>query len=323
MGVSIGPGRGEVVVHRKFVAVAAPLVFFASLATSGSVALANVHFGQSIYRFSVQSSNGYRLRLSTYRNNTYRRISLKAENEAGQFARYSVEAVARGGRVAVSFPGLGEIKVRMHRNRIKELPPPKGCSLPTVIEEGTFEGTISFHGEKGFTTVDTDQAPGSIERIPHQECAPVSTPTATRLVSAKSGALEPNPPSHFDLLELTRGPVKVYAEAVHGTTNAIFTASAHERRGRMGIVRVSPAVSGVGDLKVDGTLTGALVAPPAPYIGTATYSGPERATGCEFPCPNPEGAMSGSLRLPLPGLGVVPLTGPEVAATLYDTFREY
>jgi hypothetical protein len=294
------------------------------LAVPCAAVAGRVHFGTSVYRFSLKGSKGYRLRLSTYHNNTYRRISLTAENEAGQFARYSVEGVARGGRVDAAFPGLGEVKVRMHRGKIKELPPPKGCSLPTEIEEGAFEGTISFHGEKGFTSVDAERAPGSIERSPPQECAPVPTLAAAPLVSsAKPGALDPNPPSHFDVLELTRGPLKVVAEGVYGTTTATFTATAHERRDGMGITRVSPAVSGGGDLEVDGTLTGALVAPPAPFLGTASYSGPKRGTGCEFPCPTPEGRMTGSLRLPLPGLGVVPLTGPDVAATLYDEFREY
>ncbi len=73
---------------------------------------------------------------------------------------------------------------------------------------------------------------------------------------------------------------------------------------------------GFGNFEANAELTWASASPPSPFLGTATYSDPPPSTGCPFPCPPPLGQMSGSLRLPLPGLGVVPLTGPQVEARL-------
>jgi len=304
--------------------VVACVALVMAAAPAGAMA-SRIRLGGSVYRLSVKGTNGYRLRLSTYENNLYHRISLTAENEAGQFARYSVEGIPRDGRIDATFPGLGEIKVKMHRGKVEELPPPKGCSLPkAVIESGVFEGEIRFRGEKGFTEVDTEKANGSIERSRRQECQAASRPVAESFgFSAKRGAFPTDPPSHFTVLQLTRGALTVYAEGVYGTTKATFSATAHERRDGMGIVRVSPGVSSEGDLEADGDLTRAVVAPPVPFLGTATYVGPEQQTGCELPCPAPQGQMSGSLRVPLPGLGVLPLTGPEVVASLHEDTLAY
>ena len=84
----------------------------------------------------------------------------------------------------------------------------------------------------------------------------------------------------------------------------------------MEIERVSRGVAGPGDFEANADLTSATISPPPPFLGTATYSGPPRPTGCPIPCPPPLGQVSGSLQLPLPGLGVIPLTGPQVEAHL-------
>ena len=89
----------------------------ASTASAGRLFL-----GNSVYRMSAKGTNGYRIRLSTYENSRYHRISLTAENETGQFARYNVEGKPHDGRINAVFPGLGEIDVKMMARRITSTP---------------------------------------------------------------------------------------------------------------------------------------------------------------------------------------------------------
>jgi hypothetical protein len=287
----------------------------------GSAQATRVHLGNSVYRLFVKGTNGYRVRLSSYQNNLYHRISLTAENEFGQYARYNVEGIPKNGRLDAIFPGLGEIVVAMHPTKVKELPPPKGCKLPKVtIESGIFVGTIKFRGEEGFTSVEASHARGVIERSQRQECQTAPAPAASE---AMHRAGPTNLPTHFTDLEIKAGSVVVNAEGAAESGKANFTAKAHERRGEMGIVRVSPSVSSSSDLEANLELTRAALAPPLPFLGTATYSGPPQGTGCPLPCPVPQGQLTGSLRIPLPGLGIVALTGPQVEASLYENVIAY
>jgi hypothetical protein len=306
---------------RWWFAVLLVCTFLPLLAIPSGAVATRVFLGHSVYRLFMKGTNGYRLRLSSYENNLYHRISLTAENELGQYARYSVEGVPKNGRIDAVFPGLGEVVVAMQPTKVKELPPPKGCKLPkATLESGTFVGTIRFRGEKGFTSVEASRARGVIERSQRQECKAVPAPvTSEAMRRARPKTL----PTHFTDLEIKAGSVVVNAEGVAESGKAAFTAKAHERRGEIGIVRVSPGVSSPGDLKANAELTQATVAPRLPYLGTATYSGPPQATGCPLACPYPEGRLSGSLRVPLPGLGVVPLTGPGVQVSLFETTIAY
>jgi hypothetical protein len=288
-------------------------VAFLFLAVTGSAGATSVWLGGSVYRLFAKGSNGYSLRLSTYGNRRYHRISLTAENEAGQYARYSVEGVPRGGRISARFPGVGKIDVVLRPTKIVALPPPAGCKLPkAVIHYGLFEGTIELRGEKGYTKLDAKQARGRIETSQRQECQLATEARAAHGEPPRGGS------TTLTTLQLVAGHVTVTGTAREGETEAFFTATARERRNGMGIVRNSPAVESPSDFEADSGLTWANAAPPAPFLGTATYSGPPRSTGCALPCPFPFGQASGSLRVPLPGLGVVPLTGPEVKAQLTE-----
>ena len=282
------------------------------LTVPSSASATHVWLGKSEYRLSAKGSNGYRLRLSTYENRLYHRISLTAENDEGQSVRYSVQGAPKNGRINAIFPGVGEIHADMHPSRLKELPPPKGCKLPkAVIEYGAFVGRIKFRGEMGYTELSAKKVHGAIERSKRQECQLVRSarPTGHRRI--------PQPGiSHFTTLQLVNGHVVVNATTPAGGTEASFEAGAHEERNGMVIERVSRGVTSSGDFEASPDLTSATISPPPPFLGTATYSGPPRSTGCPFPCPPPVGQVSGSLRLRLPGLGVVPLTGPQVEATL-------
>ncbi|HET7445394.1 MAG TPA: hypothetical protein VFJ57_12110 [Solirubrobacterales bacterium] len=298
------------------------LALIAALALSAALpALASatrVHLGDSVYRFFAKATNGYELRLSTYQNNLYHRITLTAESPSGAIARYNVEGSPHGGRVDATFPGVGRIDVKLHRRKVRRLPPPEGCELPKAeIVSGVFVGKIRFEGERDFTSIDADQARGYIERSHRQEC---QRPT-------RSGASLRWPtglPTHFTVLEIQNGPVKVYAEGVYMTGTAGFIAQAREERDGMGILRRAPEALNAGDLLTSEDLTHATIAPPAPFLGTATYLGTPQQTGCPLPCPPPVGEfLTGTLRVPLPGLGVVPLAGAGVNASLTESTRAY
>jgi hypothetical protein len=291
-------------------ALVACVVSFALLAPSSAFAT-HIWLGKSNYRLSAKGSNGYSLRLSTYENHLYHRISLTAESEEGEYVRYTVHGEPKNGKIHATFPGVGEINVTMHPTRLTELPPPKGCKLPkAVIQHGLFEGTIKLRGETGYMKLNTDRAHGLIERAKRQECQLEPAPARAQR----------DQDSHrvwgrtFTTLELEAGDVKAHATTGEGQDD--FSAEAHEIRDGMKIVRATREVAGSDDFETNAGLTWASVSPPPPFLGTATYTGPPRSTGCPFPCAPPSGQLSGSLRVPLPGLSVVPLTGPGVMATL-------
>jgi hypothetical protein len=298
-----------------FRGVAFMVVLVALLLAPNSAFASHVWFGRSVYRLSATASNGYTFRLSTFRNRLYHRISLIAEDGEGQYVRYSVKGLPSHGRLRAAFPGVGAIDVALRPEGARSLPPPEGCKRPNAtIRYGAFVGKIKLRGERGFTKLETSEVHGTIETGQRQRCgSPTAQPTRDPLAKRGRGG----PRSDYEL-RLTTGHVTVNGTERVGSTEGSFYAVSHERRGGMEIERHSPTVSSPGDFQTNAELTDASFLPPPPFRGRATFSRPSFAANCSQPCPSPIGEIAGNLRVPLPGLGTVQLTGSEISASLRE-----
>jgi hypothetical protein len=322
----MGTGTGRHWCSHQRVAMAFLLGLASWLGMQPSVSVAATHthtyLGNSVHRLSLMGSNGYRIRVSSYVSRIYHRISLTAEGN-GAFARYSVQGVAKNGKIEAYFPGLGEVKVHFEPSSVKKLDPRPGCHLPKeVIETGTFVGTIRFTGEKGYTRINATRARGSIFKSKKETC---QVPRRERSSSSPSASAGREPGGRIEEIDLsaTAGAVHFSTSNVNGRQRSSFSVSAHESRSGMGIFRAIPAVSAKGAFEYDSEhLASATVTPPSPFLGEASYTG-LRDPGAEgmFPGFGTEGVISGSLRVPLPGLGMARLAGTGVNASLSRSVR--
>lgn len=183
--------------------------------------------------------------------------------------------------------GLGQISVAFEpssETRVTDLHPKKGCEGPhrLVRRLGTFVGTIRFHGEQGYTTVEKTRARGSIGTT-FGGCGPtlVAGPLGPTLRVRTRDSI-PN------------GRVDLW---VTGGRRPTFTATATEEVDEsLFIAREGRAVGGRSSfLLEDGSLS---LDPPAPFSGSALL---EHAW-------EKSSSWSGSLRVAFPGI-VTRLTG--------------
>jgi hypothetical protein len=197
------------------------------------------------------------------------------------------------GEVDVSFRPSGQTRVT-HLSRKGKT---RGCVFPRRIVRrlGTFSGTISFHGENGYTDVDLGSAPGSVGTSPFRNC---STRRGAKPREGVYGQAGPdvflsaaNPSAHVFFGASTLGPgAGFYASLVEPLPNGYVvsrTAEAHA----------------AGALALDAARHVATFRPPAPFSGSATF---RRHAAHPW---------SGPLSVEFPGV-TVPLTGPAFKAQL-------
>ncbi len=228
----------------------------------------------------------------------------------------------RGGTIMAKLPGVGHIDLRYEptARRTVRISNPEHCtSAPTTVDSsGVFRGTIDLHGEGGFTTVSAHGARGRISTYPKQTCQ-VRVRSKARTKGEIEKAAGPGP---IEVLyasrELAGGGLTFDATSfpslLPGSPSRTieFTAAYFRRHHGMsvsGTTRVeakdaaSFAISPRG-----GSPSEATVEPPAPFKGSA-----------EFALESPTTASwMGDLRVPVPTLGVVDLTGPEFKSILCD-----
>ncbi len=233
---------------------------------------------------------------------------------------YTVRGKVTEERLEARFGNRGRVSMRLQPTEpLKEEENESGCKgkRPTT-QKGIFRGTIRFRGERGFTEIRAVQASGYVYRNYRQVCKrsrrdepswpkPSEIPASSLNAASDRGQWAP----WFSAFR--EEPTKPRPNFSSSLEEANYIAASAERRGRMTIYRsasvTAPAetftVTPLGARPVSAT-----VAPPAPFSGTAAY---ERD-------PGGAGAWSGDLRVELPGLGEVPLTGSSYRAEFCRSF---
>ncbi|HEU4393492.1 MAG TPA: hypothetical protein VFR04_07650 [Solirubrobacterales bacterium] len=255
--------------------------------------------------FSVRGTNGYKITVS----HIGKRVELTA-GDGDAAATYLVPAAepSSDGDIEATFPGRGRVSVRFQPSGpLRRTPPfyPPECNGGGETKQlGTFEGTIRFRGERGFTRIATNSARGYVLRAKKEVCRDTSQgdrsspePTYSLRAFAKSQgrvvsftALRPAPGSQFD-------------------EGATFLGSTFEKRRGMLTVRVAVAHADDETFAIGGPPgwpDSAGVVPPPPFQGAATF---ERTA---------EGRVEwkGSLTMDLPGASGLRLSAPSFLAQL-------
>lgn len=213
------------------------------------------------------------------------------------------------GRISVSFHPSGEVRgVRISKKCLKNRPPVVTARL------GVFVGTVSFHGEQGYTAVNAHRAVGGLgdplaikggkpacewhasPAEKHEEEQSVQL-TADDKGSGVSFSVAPLFGSWPSQGLGHPGPTK---------GSDLFLAGQSEKKKGLFVLRLVGSAAPAPAFSFDPALTSATVTPPAPFTGTGTF------------LRNADGSTSwtGPLSVPLPGLGTVSLTGAEYQSEL-------
>lgn len=223
-------------------------------------------------------------------------------------------------------PGVGRIDLRYeptsrHTSHVSHS---KNCIGPdtTVDSSGVFRGTIALHGEGGFTTVMAHSAKGQLFSFPEQTCRVRvrSKEQIKREIEAsagKAGEEEPLYESLYAFRRLGAGSLTFSASSFHTELRGFpprtveIAAEYSRHHGGMWVTAKTRVEGKPEDFTVtdaSGMPSEATVEPPAPFAGSA-----------EFTLESPTVAnWTGDLRVPIPILGTVTLTGPKFEPILCD-----
>ena len=255
--------------------------------------------------FSLEGGHGYRI----YVKRRGRQVFLLA-GDGRSIAGYLTRSPApRRDEIRARLPGLGRISVRFRPKGPPQHIPPffSRCHGGGAVKQpGYFVGTIRFRGERGYTHVRATRARGEIETVDKEVCR--------RSMFDESGS-DSDPNEQTELLARSQSGSRGIGFSASSTTipgltsPTFFSASVWERRRGMEISRSTFVTGKKGDLVLGDTRPSPLsatVTPPAPFQGSAEFQ--RDAEG--------NSTWTGSLTVPLPGLGRVALTGPGFTARL-------
>jgi hypothetical protein len=269
----------------------------------------------------LPKSHGYSVGITS---TDHRHIVLTAA-KGSLIATYEVVGRANRNRLDADFGSLGHVSLRFQsaRRHIGE-PHPHCEGKPALGEVGTMRGTVRFTGTNDLLDTSASRVRAEAVHSFRQVCTPRRLPGGRGSDSFGVGKPHPHPhPAPERLLRrLDRGvlrgsgpeeepPTLLFAKrgrlelAVVSIPKFLMIAVAGEKE-TVGRVRVSRSVLTIADprLVVSDHSTQSLqvtIGLPKPFSGHGKY----------VATPGADPSWTGSLRVPLPGAGTVPLTGPE------------
>lgn len=282
---------------RSFCGGLLALAFALAMAQDAGAKPRSVVFpGGQFSEFELPGSNGYRLDVSSEGRET----EVTASRSAEGFATYSVGSRKRGKRgFEAKLPGIGRIAVEFRsRGKAIKVPPLMGCtSKAGVLENGTFVGTINFHGERGYTEVTAARAKGTVFRTYPETC-----PVGKGGGDDGKGFNEPRVGATLTAAALAGGLFFTAGRLeAGGATVDIYTAAQISNDRGMEIMRATTAGGPHESFSAEhtGRTASARVEPGPPFSGTADF-------GIES-----DGTVNwtGDLNVTFPGTGPIRLTG--------------
>jgi hypothetical protein len=317
---------------RKLFPIALLVLSVAALATAGPAAAAatrtKVEPATTIRSLYFQGSNQYYLEFKAVtKGRGAANVSVNASHERYKDELISLTYTRRGrvfadGGFAAKMPGLGEVDVHFHQTKSQRVDGgnPGGCDKGiTTFRHGYFTGPVKFRGRGNFTVASARRTKGQIVERTRQSCkVPVDTgaggkPVVEYSTEARQAILTASGHSAGATVDLTAiGPRQVApGTGGSGIPTDLFTASYESRWRGMAVLGEVDLDAGSNTFSAPGpagTLTEATVAPSGPFTGTGTFHA----------APPAAATWTGDLGLNLPGIGVVPLTGPGVTAELCE-----
>lgn len=316
--------QGTSVVVGLMVVVCAFMTVGASIATAGMGALerptdaAGASSIDELFeiqgdQFTLKGTHGYQITVVGYLAGRHT-VTLYAKRPHSEVEYTAPGKVTEEG-VSARFGSLGSVDVHFEASgRVREAIDYCDDSHPTVaVRLGTFVGTIDFRGERDYTSVSADRAQGGVGN----DVALPGEPEDASCRSLAAGG-EVVQKAQFTSLEAVAPGGGVYFDAIattelegegtssSGGSHVLFAAGSSDKEKRMEVRRLVGTEGPASDFSFDAGLGSATLTPPAPFGGTAHFR--EDADG--------RSSWTGSLKVPIPGLGTVRMAGPGSRARL-------
>jgi hypothetical protein len=258
--------------------------------------------------FELQGSNGYTIDVSAATpgptgfglNPRHGRIYLSA-GRGNDVVFYSAPAKVTATSIHADLGMLGRVDLALHKSGLEKTVRIKCFRHSETYEPATWEGSIDFDGEGGYTRARATQAealPGLLLLTHGQACGGGGS-------GESRGPGEPG--ARLAGVSYADGrTLKFQLNKNRPGGKTIFSASLRERRDG---IRISKEIGGVAPTSAfsfDPLLRTATLHPPAPFSGVAILKRPPTAASP---------LLSGGLKLTFPGR-TVSLTGAEVHVSL-------
>lgn len=265
--------------------------------------------------FQLPASNGYTFQVKTQGSRTL--VSLwRGGKVAKTSATYYAFGSAGPDTIDADLGAVGRIDVQFvpsGQTRTVTIRPPRAdsdCLQPQRVtrELGTFTGTISFHGEDGYSTVEAVAAEGSVGPELTSRCRrharhPLHEgPQNVERVSIEENAFLF---AHQPDTDATAGPTLLLV-STSSRRARYFVDKIEVVRPGLSIERGARAIAPRSSFTYEGDLSSATLRPPSPFSGEATYSQKLHQ-------------LSGNLTVSLPGIPAQPLTGRDFEAGIDPT----
>ena len=257
--------------------------------------------------FTLQGSHGYSITVLAYsRRADGRGQVLVFANRKRANVTYVAPATVTDARIEADLGSVGEISVAFAPSgSIAE--ERSACAKDDFVQfdAGTFQGTIEFHGEEGYTEASATQVPAEFKPFLDLICFGHGTAETTVFGGSMPGArlrVRPVAPSRH---------LSVQFNENRPGARMTFEAQTSERHEGIAISRsIQGATPGVAFTFGDHLRT-ARLGPPAPFSGAAAFHRNAARRN----------RWTGSLEIDFPGRSNIPLTGPGFRATLVPARR--
>jgi hypothetical protein len=253
--------------------------------------------------FRLEASNGYSLIALGIPAHEGQPATIELfVNGQHQGVSYSAPAIVTETSIQANLGELGEISVTFHPSGKPTKVRPKCGGRPVSFDSGRYEGRIDFHGEEGYTEVETTSVPGNIDFFLGIFCSSIS--------GRSSGPLLPGAELHVRNPQL--GP-ELTVEKNRPRAPTRFEVSDSEYHSGIAIDRFTSSFAPAGAFRYDRRLRTAILHPPAPFAGTARFDHSAK----------PSSRWRGDLTVDMPGRANMPLTGADLRARLIHAEWRY
>lgn len=245
--------------------------------------------------FRMPASNGYTLYVVAFPGRTDRSGGVMIfAYKKGNSVTYRAPATITETSIQADLKELGEISVTFRRsNRAASVP----CGEEEIrFDSGKYEGTVDFHGEEGYTTVEATTVPGNVEFWLAGLCG-------EPFLEGSSGGRRRG--AALNVRNPALGPEMSVSKRRPGAA-AQIAAWVSEYKDGISIRRFTSLQMPGDGFTFDRRLRTAVVRPPAPFAGSARFDLSKKAGQ----------RWSGDLVVDLAGRPDVPLTSPLLRASL-------
>ncbi len=246
--------------------------------------------------FRLPASNGYTLYVVSFPPYAKRPGGVMIFAFAkGRGVTYKAPADVTESSIQANLGELGEISVAFQRSNSAAS---VRCGEETIrFDSGSYQGTIAFHGEEGYTTVEATGAPGNFDLWLGAICGESRTFSEGGSRRSRGASLFVRNPALGQEMSVTKRRPGAAAQIAAGIS---------EYRNGISIERFTRLQMPGEGFTYDRRLRTASVQPPPPFAGSAQFDLRKKAGK----------RWSGDLTVDLPGRAGVPLTGTLLRATL-------